>query len=624
EIQRIFIILNTSTAKLDEIERVLQNYHNNFDRVATEFELINGEIRIEPIEDANQSEASSMREDRMIYVMLLLGWEKLQNNNVKTLSTTTGKMFRNVQLLKEFFTISTQSSNGLNKLTLIHCEEEQLGLLLMTGRRRRDMAKLGRPVMNARFVPISTVEIWSSWDTLGRLVMNARFVPISTAFGGKLGHARSTGHERKNWTKDLKQSNRNDKMIQKHVIERNILVEEQHNEILKNAMIRDQVVRTTLTKHLSEYRTDHREERPRKRLNMEKPVFDDKSEIDPDDIADLDDIEALNIYPNITSTESELYEKISFKEYLRYPNKDSQNDIWLLPSGKSIKEVIRNLKIYINLSIIRIGAKVCKPEWIEQNDWDYLLEYPNYNLSSDVENLFTVLLETNSLMEYKQCLRKAKFDEDDKEMEFVTDVLMWFAKNVFNIASTFHSTNKNEAILGSLMIHPVLQYLANAVTGHPIYVPDEICLKASANQRLLRDLKPTDDKPLGMKVDGFFQSPGERGPELGMIELSGGYLTFDMPHYLKDHVKGYLGSRDLLNDIFTRFNRGDYEIMRRLRTWFFHMHDKLIELNVQVWEMDLPVSKTYQMFLINTFQLPISWKNHHELVHALRILWNLG
>ena len=62
-----------------------------------------------------------------------------------------------------------------------------------------------------------------------------------------------------------------------------------------------------------------------------------------------------------------------------------------------------------------------------------------------------------------------------------------------------------------------------------------------------------------------------------MVELSGGYLTFDMPHYLKDHVKGYWGSRDLLNDIFTRFNRGDYEIMRRLRTWFFHMHGKLID-----------------------------------------------
>ncbi|CAG8603337.1 7290_t:CDS:2, partial [Acaulospora colombiana] len=165
--------------------------------------------------------------------------------------------------------------------------------------------------------------------------------------------------------------------------------------------------------------------------NMEKPAFDDRS----DDTADLDDIEALNIDPNITSTESKLYEKISlsFKKHLKYPNKNSQNDIWVLPSGKSIKEVIRGPENLhkshpSRLGIIRIGAKVRKPEWIEQNDWDYLqasVEHPNYNLSSDVENLFTALLETNSLMEYKQCLRKAKFDEVDKEMEFVMDVLMW-------------------------------------------------------------------------------------------------------------------------------------------------------------------------------------------------------
>src|SRR5687767_8482566 len=44
EIQRIFTMLNTSTARLDEIEQVLQNYHNNFGRVTTKFKSINGSI----------------------------------------------------------------------------------------------------------------------------------------------------------------------------------------------------------------------------------------------------------------------------------------------------------------------------------------------------------------------------------------------------------------------------------------------------------------------------------------------------------------------------------------------------------------------------------------------------
>ncbi|CAG8543540.1 7159_t:CDS:2 [Diversispora eburnea] len=82
----------------------------------------------------------------------------------------------------------------------------------------------------------------------------------------------------------------------------------------------------------------------------------------------------------------------------------------------------------------------------------------------------------------------------------------------------------------------------------------------SANERLIRRiLKPEDDNPLGMKVDGIFHTLGEKGVEIGMVEFSGGYLNSDMPRYIKDHVKGQ---------------------------------------EVQVWGMDILVSKIYRMFLI--------------------------
>ncbi|CAG8492228.1 1245_t:CDS:2 [Acaulospora morrowiae] len=180
-------------------------------------------------------------------------------------------------------------AQAVNKLTFIYYEEEQLDLLEEGVEIWPSWDTLGRPVMNARFVPISTVEISSSWDTLGRLVMNTRFVPISTAFGDKLGHAKSTGHER-----------------------------------------------------------------------------------------------------------------------------------------KSIRNGICN-----------------------------------------------------------GCPK-----------------------------------NENDAILGSLMIHPVLRYLANALAGHPIYVPGEISIKL-------------------VQISDYYDSPGEKGHELDMIELSGSYLTFDMPRYPKDYAKGY-------------------------------------------------------------------------------------
>ncbi|CAH1760370.1 8291_t:CDS:2 [Entrophospora sp. SA101] len=257
--------------------------------------------------------------------------------------------------------------------------------------------------------------------------------------------------------------------------------------------------------------------------------------------------------------------QIPVQSHLKYPNKDSPDNIWKLPSGKSIDKIIRGPKNLHKshpscLGILRIGSKIRKPEWIKQEDWDYLnssVEYPHYNLSTEIEDLFNVLLETNSLNEYKNCLYNVTFDrEKNIEMTFVTDVLLWFAKNIFNTTSAFHSINKNEALLGSLMIHPVLQYL----------------------------------------------SPNDKGLEIGMVELSGGYLTKDTPRYLKDHVKGNWGCRDLLNEIITKYNHGDYKILRHLRVWFFHIHG----LEVQIWGMDLPVAKTYRMFLIDAFYLPIS------------------
>ncbi|CAJ0841840.1 4394_t:CDS:10 [Entrophospora sp. SA101] len=255
--------------------------------------------------------------------------------------------------------------------------------------------------------------------------------------------------------------------------------------------------------------------------------------------------------------------QIPVQSHLKYPNKDSPDNIWKLPSGKSIDKIIRGPKNLHKshpscLGILRIGSKIRKPEWIKQEDWDYLnssVEYPHYNLSTEIEDLFNVLLETNSLNEYKNCLYNVTFDrEKNIEMTFVTDVLLWFAKNIFNTTSAFHSINKNEALLGSLMIHP---------------------------------------------------SPNDKGLEIGMVELSGGYLTKDTPRYLKDHVKGNWGCRDLLNEIITKYNHGDYKILRHLRVWFFHIHG----LEVQIWGMDLPVAKTYRMFLIDAFYLPIRSHN---------------
>ncbi|CAG8601925.1 1509_t:CDS:10, partial [Dentiscutata heterogama] len=372
--------------------------------------------------------------------------------------------------------------------------------------------------------------------------------------------------------------------------------------------------------------------------NLELNGGSNNNNIKSTDLEDLELNNDINIGENeisdfypLSDEESDINEVESGSEspVQKYPNVDSPKDDWLLPSGKSVRSIIYGQKNLhkshpSHFGIIRIGAKVRKPEWIEDKDWNYLtssVEFPHFKLSSNTEELLKLLLDTDSLTEYKKVIREAKYKNDiDAEMEFVTDVLWWFTNNIFNTASAFHGIHKNEALLGSSMIHPILQYLMNT-TDRITYIPGEVYLKANANQRLLRrNLKSEDDKPLGMKVDGIFHTPGNKGLEIGMVELSGGYLTSDMPRYVKDHVKGCWGCRDILNDIVKKYNRGDYKILRKLRTWFFHIHGQ----EVQVWGMDLPVSKVYRMFLIGTFYLPINWDEHYELVHALRILCNLG
>ncbi|CAG8658021.1 10211_t:CDS:2 [Funneliformis caledonium] len=316
------------------------------------------------------------------------------------------------------------------------------------------------------------------------------------------------------------------------------------------------------------------------------------------------------------------------EEQIEYPDEKSPMDVWKLPSGITVAEAIHGPTILhkshpSNLGIIRVGANVRQPEWIQKNDWRYLqasIEYPECPLSTDVIDLFDTLLGTDSLTEYTEVLYDKKFNfRENKQLVFVIDVLLWFSKTVFNPTSAFHNpVHRSQFWVPSWFILSYSILPMQVIMVSFIYRRGEAYLQASANQRLIRrDLKPEDDKPLGLKVDGIFQSSDI---EFGMVELSGGHLTCDLPRYLKDHVRGFWGQRDLLNDAAAKFACGDFKIMRQLRTWFLHVHGQ----DVQVWGMDLPVKNVYRMFLLGAFRLPISWENHHELLSAIPILWNLG
>ncbi|RUP44878.1 hypothetical protein BC936DRAFT_148910 [Jimgerdemannia flammicorona] len=280
-----------------------------------------------------------------------------------------------------------------------------------------------------------------------------------------------------------------------------------------------------------------------------------------------------------------------------YPAYGSSPEIWILPSGLSVAEAIcppNSLpKAHpSHMGIIRVGANIRRPEWIQQADWRYLQS----SVAIDTDP------PSDPIQDFFRNLSRTK-RKSDKQLSFYLDVLGWFATTVFNPVSTFRSPRAQESALGSLLLHPVLMYLANA----------------SANRRLVRrHLKPESDKPQGIKVDGIFQSLG--GLEMGFVEISGGHQTNDQPRYLKDHVRGFRGQRDLLDDAAAKLAAGEYHIMRHLRMWFLHTHG----LDVQIWGMDLPVKRVYRMFLLGTFKFPIHWEDHDQLLRGLPILWALA
>ncbi|RUS17890.1 hypothetical protein BC937DRAFT_89377 [Endogone sp. FLAS-F59071] len=198
-------------------------------------------------------------------------------------------------------------------------------------------------------------------------------------------------------------------------------------------------------------------------------------------------------------------------------------------------------------------------------------------------------------------------------------IIFFSCETIFKSISALQTSRAQEPTLGCFLVHPILQRLANS--WGLLYYPGEIFLHASANRRLARHgYTPDLDKPLGMKVDGIFQIPGNDELEVGFVEISGGPLTNDRPRYLKDHVRGVLGLRDLVDESAVKLASGDFNTLRRVKMWFVHVYG----LSLEIWSMDLPVKGVYRMALLGTFKLPIHFDDRDQLLQCLPILWQLG
>ncbi|CAB4493306.1 unnamed protein product [Rhizophagus irregularis] len=89
--------------------------------------------------------------------------------------------------------------------------------------------------------------------------------------------------------------------------------------------------------------------------------------------------------------ESEIYSNINDNEYKDdldvefsvYPTEDSPMETWILPSGKSVVDVISGHSSLHKshpsyMGIIRLGTKIQQPEWIGSDDWDIYKKALNF------------------------------------------------------------------------------------------------------------------------------------------------------------------------------------------------------------------------------------------------------
>ncbi|RUS34319.1 hypothetical protein BC938DRAFT_481258 [Jimgerdemannia flammicorona] len=319
-----------------------------------------------------------------------------------------------------------------------------------------------------------------------------------------------------------------------------------------------------------------------------------------------------------------------------FPQEDSDPCSWILPSGISVANAIKGTQPLpnahpSNFGVIRIGHRIKRPDWILRRDWraigcgkqsDIVFIYlckPIGNLISSVDTLYIYL---------------RKPTKNTWPLSKKTGNLKMNAKNMIIFFRLSHSVAKQ---FSSQLVPSKLLVRKNLLSVVSWCIPScnawltpgdscitregEIFLHASANRRLARHgYTPDLDKPLGMKVDGIFQIPGNDELEVGFVEISGGPLTNDRPRYLKDHVRGVLGLRDLVDESAVKLASGDFNTLRRVKMWFVHVYG----LSLEIWSMDLPVKGVYRMALLGTFKLPIHFDDRDQLLQCLPILWQLG
>ncbi|RUP44015.1 hypothetical protein BC936DRAFT_150074, partial [Jimgerdemannia flammicorona] len=213
-------------------------------------------------------------------------------------------------------------------------------------------------------------------------------------------------------------------------------------------------------------------------------------------------------------------------------------------------------------SVIRLGEGVRRPESIEREDWSYFqrsLPLLRDIMTDECEKILFLLVQAESPSDLeKVSVRGTKA----KRAGFSIQVLSRYIGFLDNLhvrdsppepacprINTWDSASSSDT------------ESSNDWDWQQAGIPS---VKAKSSLNRARASEYYGAARMKTKTDLLARKWTSGGTEVGIVELSGGPQTADLPRYIKDHVRGLWSMRDLLNDIIVGpdFSSGNFAEMR--------------------------------------------------------------
>lgn len=135
------------------------------------------------------------------------------------------------------------------------------------------------------------------------------------------------------------------------------------------------------------------------------------------------------------------------------------------------------------------------------------------------------------------------------------------------------SLSTSEATWNSVLIEPVARactkLLRKTTNYGACFIPGEVKLRA-----MTRQLSKHSQEAQHYNADGLVRAKNVNGPEVVILETSGGLNKADQTKIGFDHIKAMFGTLAMLKEIADIYEFGSFDCFAQVKVHFLHAHGK--------------------------------------------------